>query len=112
MDLVYHCLKPSNISGVLDEEVIKFLLPCSIGNLEDMEHHGLKLNDLSMYDSSRDMVLNGWQHASMLEYTIEKVSEKIRPVCFINFVGKRNNNRQHVLCMCRFVTCTFSVKYV
>ena len=34
---------------------------------------GLYINDLHMHDNSRDMALTGWQHASRLEYSIEKV---------------------------------------
>lgn len=37
---------------------------------------GLYINDLNMYDSGRDMVMAGWQHASRLEYSIEKVLAK------------------------------------
>ena len=38
-----------------------------------MQALGLHINDLNMFDTSRDMILAGWQHASRLEYSIEKV---------------------------------------
>ena len=44
-----------------------------INNIEEMQMMGLYINDLSMHDSSRDMVMAGCQHASRLEYSIEKV---------------------------------------
>ena len=36
---------------------------------------GLYINELNMYDGSRDMVMAGWQHASKLESLIEQVIE-------------------------------------
>ena len=36
---------------------------------------GLYINELNMYDGSRDMVMAGWQHASKLESLIEQVME-------------------------------------
>ena len=45
-----------------------------LSNLDEMCSMGLYINDLNMYDSGRDMVMAGWQHASRLEYSIEKVS--------------------------------------
>lgn len=38
-----------------------------------MEGLSLYINDLSLHDNSRDMVLAGFQHASQLEYSIDKV---------------------------------------
>ena len=38
-----------------------------------MESLGLFMHDLNMYDCSRWMVMAGWQHASRIECSIEKV---------------------------------------
>lgn len=46
---------------------------CSLSSLRDMETLGLFMHDLNMYDCSRQMVMAGWQHASRLECSIEKV---------------------------------------
>ncbi len=45
-----------------------------VNNLDELGKLGLYTNDLNMYDSSRDMVLAGWQHASSLAYSIEQVN--------------------------------------
>jgi len=47
---------------------------CSLSNLRDMETLGLFMHDLNTYDCSKQMVMAGWQHASRLECSIEKVS--------------------------------------
>ena len=47
---------------------------CRLSNLRDMETLGLFMHDLNMYDCSRWMVMAGWQHASRIECSIEKVS--------------------------------------
>lgn len=39
-----------------------------------METLGLFVHDLNMYDCSRLLVMSGWQHASRLECSIEKVA--------------------------------------
>ena len=44
-----------------------------MGSLEDMRKVGLYLNDLNLFDNSRDMVMSGWHHASQLEFLVEQV---------------------------------------
>ena len=51
---------------------------------------GLFINDLNMYDSSRDMVMAGWQHASKLECSIEQVR------LAVNSGSQRNQARSKV----------------
>ena len=46
-----------------------------LSNLEGLEKVGLYINDLNMFDNSRDMVMAGWQYASQLECSIEQVGE-------------------------------------
>ena len=53
-------------------------------DLEEMESLGLCIPDLNMFDSSRDMVMAGWHHASRLEYSIEKVCKTHQNVILIN----------------------------
>ncbi|ELT87466.1 hypothetical protein CAPTEDRAFT_23131, partial [Capitella teleta] len=55
-----------------DLNAIAFLCSPLLSNLAEMCSMGLYINDLNMYDSGRDMVMAGWQHASRLEYSIEK----------------------------------------
>lgn len=52
---------------------------------------GLYLNDLSMTDNSRDMILVGHQHASNIELTLDKVNSFITTMCqYISILDKRN----------------------
>ena len=46
---------------------------CRLSDIAELKSTGLSITDLNMYDSSRDMVMAGWQHASKLELSIEKV---------------------------------------
>lgn len=39
-----------------------------------MQEVGLYLTDLCLHDSSREIVLAGWQHGARLEISYEKVS--------------------------------------
>ncbi|XP_064634934.1 soluble guanylate cyclase 88E-like isoform X2 [Lineus longissimus] len=57
-----------------------FLCNPLLGNIKEMQEVGLYINDLNMHDNSRDMVLAGWQHASTLEYSIEKQIEKSKQI--------------------------------
>ncbi|CAE1329772.1 E4.6.1.2 [Acanthosepion pharaonis] len=59
-------------------EMIAFLCVPLIENLEDLQMKGLYLNDLSMTDNSRDMILVGHQHASNIELTLDKTIQKIQ----------------------------------
>ncbi|CAH1787647.1 unnamed protein product [Owenia fusiformis] len=59
-----------------DWNSVAFLCTPLLGDLEEMETKGLYINDLNMHDGSREMVLAGWQHASRLEYSIEKQVDK------------------------------------
>jgi hypothetical protein len=49
-------------------------------NLSDLKALGLFIHDLNMYDSSRELVMAGWQHASRLETTYERVSISHRSI--------------------------------
>ncbi|XP_033752088.1 soluble guanylate cyclase 88E-like [Pecten maximus] len=63
-----------------DWNMMVFLCTPLISGLTDLEKMGLYISDLNMYDNSRQMVMTGWQHSSVLEYSIEqqvKQSEKI-----------------------------------
>ena len=53
---------------------VAFICTPLISGLEELEGLGLYLNDLSMYDSSRDITVAGYQHASRLECSIELVN--------------------------------------
>ena len=50
-----------------------FCLVCRVVDLDEMSNVGLFVNDLNLYDGSRDRVMAGHQHASRLEHAIEKV---------------------------------------
>ena len=50
---------------------------CRLNNLEELLSMGLYINELNMYDGSRDMVMAGWQHASKLESLIEQVNNTL-----------------------------------
>ncbi|KAK7491501.1 hypothetical protein BaRGS_00017330 [Batillaria attramentaria] len=58
-------------------DCIAFLCTPLVGSLQELEEQGLYLNDLNMYDSSREMVNAGWQHASILEMHMDKKSQQI-----------------------------------
>ncbi|XP_060074329.1 soluble guanylate cyclase 89Db-like [Ylistrum balloti] len=63
-----------------DWNMMVFLCTPLVSGLTDLEKMGLYISDLNMYDNSRQMVMTGWQHSSVLEYSIEqqvKQSEKI-----------------------------------
>jgi len=42
-----------------------------------MEALGLFINDLNMHDGSRDMVMTGWHHASIIEGSMLRVSQSV-----------------------------------
>ena len=52
-----------------------------LSNLEGLEKVGLYINDLNMFDNSRDMVMAGWQYASQLECSIEQVCSYLVHLC-------------------------------
>lgn len=58
-------------------EMIAFLCVPLIENVEDLEMKGLYLNDLSMTDNSRDMILVGHQHAPNMELALDKIAQKV-----------------------------------
>ncbi|XP_021357173.1 soluble guanylate cyclase 88E-like isoform X2 [Mizuhopecten yessoensis] len=63
-----------------DWNMMVFLCAPLVSGLTDLEKMGLYISDLNMYDNSRQMVMTGWQHSSVLEYSIEqqvKQSDKI-----------------------------------
>ena len=47
---------------------------CSIANLRELRERNMYLNDLNMYDNSRDLVLQGNYTASQIEYYMTQVS--------------------------------------
>ncbi|XP_070199522.1 soluble guanylate cyclase 89Db-like [Littorina saxatilis] len=60
---------------------IVFLCTPLVSNLEELQQQGIYLNDLNMYDNSRDLVLQGHNHAPLLESLMEQqvaISNKIR----------------------------------
>ena len=52
---------------------LTFLINFSMSNLEKMFDIGLYLNDLSMHDSSRDLVLAGTQQQAELKLALDQV---------------------------------------
>ena len=48
-----------------------------------MQELGLYLHDLNLFDGSRDMVMAGENHASTLEYSIEKVCTGLPAACVL-----------------------------
>ncbi|ESO97685.1 hypothetical protein LOTGIDRAFT_104058 [Lottia gigantea] len=53
-------------------KMVAFLCTPLITNLEDMQKMGLYINDLNMFDNSREMVLKGWHNASQLEHRVDQ----------------------------------------
>lgn len=49
------------------------LSACSMKSLDDMFSSGLYINDLSMHDSSRDLVLAGTQQSAELKLALDQV---------------------------------------
>ena len=47
-------------------------------DLDEMSSMGLYVNDLNLFDNSRDKVMAGHHHASRLEDAIEKVRECVK----------------------------------
>ena len=47
-------------------------------NLEKMFETGLYINDLSMHDSSRDLVLAGTQQSAELKLALDQVSQGVK----------------------------------
>ena len=45
----------------------------SVSNLGELQQLNMYLNDLNMYDNSRDLVLHGHNHAPLLESLMEQV---------------------------------------
>ncbi|KAK6189728.1 hypothetical protein SNE40_001727 [Patella caerulea] len=63
-----------------DWKMVAFLCTPLITDLEDMQKTGLFMNDLNMYDSSREMVLYGWHNASQLEHRVDQQVEASRQI--------------------------------
>lgn len=59
---------------------IAFLCTPLVGSLQELEQQGLYMHDLNMYDSSREMVVAGWQHASVLEIHMERLKQKSQKI--------------------------------
>ncbi|GFY30071.1 soluble guanylate cyclase 89Db [Trichonephila clavipes] len=55
-------------------DAIIYLCVPLLSNLQEMQEVGLYLTDLCLHDSSREIVLAGWQHGARLEISYEKVS--------------------------------------
>ena len=51
----------------------------SMENITKMFDVGLYINDLSMHDSSRDLVLAGTQQSAELKLALDQVSERTAP---------------------------------
>jgi hypothetical protein len=75
----------------------------SLENLDVMFNTGLFINDLSMHDSSRDLVLAGTQQSAELKLALDQVratncSRKSRRLSFAVLLGtteKQSSGRQH-----------------
>ena len=61
--------------GLLDVAKIYCISFNRIGGTGEMMRLGLYMNDLSLHDMSREMVLSGIKPMHQLEKTLEKVSE-------------------------------------
>ncbi|XP_070200385.1 soluble guanylate cyclase 88E-like, partial [Littorina saxatilis] len=59
-------------------EAIMFLGTPIMKSLDDMFNSGLYINDLSMHDSSRDLVLAGTQQSAELKLALDQEQEKSR----------------------------------
>ncbi|KAL8609067.1 hypothetical protein ACOMHN_033660 [Nucella lapillus] len=59
-------------------ETIMFLGTPVMNSLDDMVNSGLYINDLSMHDSSRDLVLAGTQQSAELKLALDQEQEKSR----------------------------------
>ncbi|CAL4122488.1 unnamed protein product, partial [Meganyctiphanes norvegica] len=57
---------------LMSQKMVFFLCMPLIENTEEMQDMGLYLNDLSMHDSSRDMVMFGWHNFSRLEIMYQR----------------------------------------
>ncbi|XP_047475484.1 soluble guanylate cyclase 89Da-like [Penaeus chinensis] len=58
-----------------DSNIALFLCIPLLNNLVEMRETGLFLNDLSMHDLSREMVLSGWHHCSRLQIMYNRAEE-------------------------------------
>lgn len=58
-----------------ETNVALFLCIPLLNNLVEMRETGLFLNDLSMHDLSREMVLSGWHHCSRLQIMYNRAEE-------------------------------------
>lgn len=57
-----------------------------------MQEVGLYLTDLCLHDSSREIVLAGWQHGARLEISYEKVIVSFKPTnIFQNLTFTKSN---------------------
>ncbi|KAF8771590.1 soluble guanylate cyclase 89Db-like [Argiope bruennichi] len=59
-------------------DAIIYLCVPLLSNLQEMQEVGLYLTDLCLHDSSREIVLAGWQHGARLEISYEKQEERSR----------------------------------
>ncbi|GAB1598433.1 soluble guanylate cyclase 88E-like isoform X1 [Argonauta hians] len=69
-------------------KLITFLCIPLIENLEDLQAKGLFLNDLSMIDNSRDMIMVGHQHASNMELTLDQTIQNIKKTSIVKKKAK------------------------
>jgi len=69
-----NCCRLNNVEELLSMGLLNC---CRLNNLEELLSMGLYINELNMYDGSRDMVMAGWQHASKLESLIEQVNNTL-----------------------------------
>lgn len=59
-------------------DAIIYLCVPLLSNLQEMQEVGLYLTDLCLHDSSREIVLAGWQHGARLEISYEKQEQRSR----------------------------------
>ncbi|KAK8726750.1 hypothetical protein OTU49_010038, partial [Cherax quadricarinatus] len=60
---------------VKESNIALFLCMPLLNNLVEMREMGLYLNDLSMHNMSREMVLKGWEHCSRVEIMYNRAEE-------------------------------------
>ncbi|XP_069186226.1 soluble guanylate cyclase 89Db [Procambarus clarkii] len=60
---------------IKESNIALFLCIPLLNNLVEMREMGIYLNDLSMHDMSREMVLMGWEHCSRVEIMYNRAEE-------------------------------------
>ncbi|XP_013413325.1 soluble guanylate cyclase 88E [Lingula anatina] len=75
-----HLLLKGQMRYIEDWKEVVYLCSPMLSNLTEMQGLGLFINDLNMFDSSRDMVIAGAQHASKIEMALERQVEEVEHI--------------------------------